>query len=134
VTSPSSSPPDEAGAADTLDGRPRRRRVRGHGRLRTRHGGAPLPLLLPALLGLAFLVLPLVALLVRAPWRSMPDLLTSTEVWQALQLSLLCATAATVVSLVLGVPLAWLLARVDSYGPSSPSPSCCRRWSAVWRC
>ncbi|MFJ1969426.1 molybdate ABC transporter permease subunit [Streptomyces sp. NPDC087903] len=105
----SSEPPslDKADAADTLTGGPRRRRV---------HGGAPLPLLLPALIGLAFLALPLVALLIRAPWRSMPDLLTSTEVWQALQLSLLCATAATVVSLVLGVPLAWLLARVEFPG------------------
>ncbi|MFE0437207.1 ABC transporter permease [Streptomyces nigra] len=86
---------------------PRRRRV-------TR--GAPLPLLVPALIGVAFLVLPLIALLVRAPWRSMPDLLTSTEVWQALRLSLVCATAATVVSLVVGVPLAWLLARVEFPG------------------
>jgi molybdate transport system permease protein len=40
----------------------------------------PLPLLVPALAGLAFLVLPLIALLVRAPWRSMPDQLTSAEV------------------------------------------------------
>lgn len=76
----------------------------------------PLPLLLPALVGLAFLLLPLIALLVRAPWRSLPDQLTSPEVWQALQLSLICATAATVVSLVLGVPLAWLLARTEFPG------------------
>ncbi len=48
----------------------------------------PLPLLLPALVGLAFLLLPLIALLVRAPWRSLPDQLTSPEVWQALRLSL----------------------------------------------
>jgi molybdate transport system permease protein len=73
-------------------------------------------LLLPALVGLAFLLLPLFALLVRAPWRGLPRLLTSTEVWQALQLSLVCATAATGVSLVLGVPLAWLLARTDFPG------------------
>ncbi|MFD9769974.1 molybdate ABC transporter permease subunit [[Kitasatospora] papulosa] len=90
---------------------PRRRRVR------TRGGpGVPLPLLLPALIGLAFLIVPLVALLVRAPWRSLPELLTSAEVWQALRLSLVCATAATAVSLVIGVPLAWLLARVEFPG------------------
>jgi len=41
-----------------------------------------------------------------------PDQLTSPAVWQALRLSLLCATAATALSLVIGVPLAWLLARV----------------------
>ncbi|MEV7706668.1 molybdate ABC transporter permease subunit [Mesorhizobium sp. B2-3-3] len=89
----------------------------GPRRVRTRGGpGVPLPLLLPALIGLAFLIVPLVALLVRAPWRSMPELLTSAEVWQALRLSLVCATAATAVSLVIGVPLAWLLARIEFPG------------------
>ncbi|MFI9246237.1 molybdate ABC transporter permease subunit [Streptomyces sp. NPDC053086] len=92
-------------------GRPRRRSV-GAGIRR----GVPLPLLLPGLLALAFLLLPLLALLVRAPWRSLPDQLTSTEVWQALQLSLFSATAATAVSLVLGVPLAWLIARTEFPG------------------
>ena len=89
------------------------RAPRGSG---TATGGAPLPLLVPALIGLAFLVLPLVALLLRAPWSSMPGLLTGPEVWQALRLSLICATAATVVSMVIGVPLAWLLARVEFPG------------------
>jgi molybdate transport system permease protein len=79
-------------------------------------GGAPLPLLLPALVGLVFLLLPLVALLVRAPWGSLPEQLAKPEVWQALRLSLLSATAATAVSLVLGVPLAWLLARTEFPG------------------
>ncbi|MGW5605882.1 molybdate ABC transporter permease subunit [Streptomyces sp. NPDC003753] len=95
-------------AADTLVGGPRRGRVR--------RPGVPLPLLLPALVGLAFLLLPLVALLVRAPWHTLPDQLASAEVWQALRLSLVSATAATAVSLVLGVPLAWLLARTDFPG------------------
>ncbi|MFF4120971.1 molybdate ABC transporter permease subunit [Streptomyces sp. NPDC001714] len=99
---------DESGVvAGTLTGGPRRRRVRS---------AVPLPLLLPGAVALVFLLLPLVALLVRAPWSSMPSLLTSTEVWQALQLSLVCATAATAVSLVLGVPLAWLLARTEFPG------------------
>nr|WP_240497232.1 molybdate ABC transporter permease subunit [Streptomyces hirsutus] len=78
--------------------------------------GVPLPLLLPALLALAFLLVPLLALLVRTPWQSMPEQLTSPVVWQALRLSLVCATAATAVSLVLGVPLAWLLARTEFPG------------------
>lgn len=47
----------------------------------------------------------------RAPWRGLPRVLAATEVVQALRLSLLAATAATVISLVLGVPLAWVLAR-----------------------
>ncbi|MFI2642578.1 molybdate ABC transporter permease subunit [Streptomyces sp. NPDC018610] len=97
---------DRAGAVNPRGGARRRPAVRS----------VPLPLLVPALVGLAFLLLPLLALLVRAPWRSLPDQLTSTQVWQALQLSLISATAATAVSLVLGVPLAWLLARTDFPG------------------
>ncbi|MFC5659191.1 molybdate ABC transporter permease subunit [Streptomyces nogalater] len=105
-------PLDKPGAvASPRTGRPRRRRA-GTGSRR----GVPLPLLLPGLLALAFLLLPLLALLVRAPWRTLPEQLGSGEVWQALQLSLISATAATAVSLVLGVPLAWLLARTDFPG------------------
>ncbi|MBA2812510.1 molybdate ABC transporter permease subunit [Streptomyces sp. KM273126] len=89
---------------------------RGRVRARGRRTPVPLPLLVPALIGLAFLVLPLIAVLVRTPWSSLPEQLASTEVWQALRLSLVCATAATAVSLVIGVPLAWLLARVDFPG------------------
>ncbi len=72
----------------------------------------PLALLLPALLGLAFLVLPLAGLLVRAPWTTLPRRLTEPGVLTALRLSLQSATLATVVCVLLGVPLAWLLARV----------------------
>lgn len=74
-------------------------------------GRVPWPLLLPALLSLGFLVLPLVGLLVRAPWPTLGRRLLSAEVRDALVLSLTTATAATAVSLLLGVPLAWLLAR-----------------------
>ncbi|MFD7901955.1 ABC transporter permease [Kitasatospora sp. NPDC059747] len=84
---------------------------------RRRHAPrVPATLLLPALLGLAFLILPLVGLLVRAPWSALSEELTSTAVWDALRLSLICATLATTVSLVLGVPLAWLLARTELPG------------------
>ncbi len=76
----------------------------------------PYALLLPALLGLTFLVLPLAGLLIRAPWSTLSHQLSSSEVWQALRLSLVCATAATGASLVLGVPLAWLLARTEFPG------------------
>ncbi|MFF3763911.1 ABC transporter permease [Streptomyces sp. NPDC001922] len=94
---------------DVRAGRTRRRPARGGRR-------APLPLLVPALAGLVFLLLPLAALLVRAPWSSLPQQLGSAEVWDALRLSLITATAATGVSLVLGVPLAWLLARTEFPG------------------
>jgi molybdate transport system permease protein len=76
----------------------------------------PLPLLLPALLGVAFLTLPLLGLLVRTPWSDLAGELRGTQVLQALRLSLITASLATVLSLVLGVPLAWLLARASFPG------------------
>jgi molybdate transport system permease protein len=78
--------------------------------------GLPPVLLVPAALAVAFLVLPLVALIVRAPWTTLPGALLSAEVRQALRLSLVCATSATVLSMVLGIPLAWVLARAQFPG------------------
>ena len=71
----------------------------------------PAPLLVPAAIGVVFLVLPVVGLLVRAPWSSLGSQLAAPGVGQALRLSLVSATIATLISLVLGVPLAWVLAR-----------------------
>jgi molybdate transport system permease protein len=67
---------------------------------------------------MGFLVLPLVGLLQRSPWTGLGDLVTSSVVTDALRLSLLSATAATAVSVLLGVPLAWVLARVPFPGRS----------------
>jgi molybdate transport system permease protein len=55
-------------------------------------------------------------LLYRAPWASLPQRLTEPGVLTALRLSLFTATLATAVSLVLGVPLAWILARTTFAG------------------
>lgn len=104
--------PGVPGTSAAARNRPRR----GPAKPRSLRRGAPPALLLPALIGLAFLLLPLLALLIRAPWSNLPELLTSSDVWEALKLSLICATAATAVSLLLGVPLAWVLARVDFPG------------------
>lgn len=79
-------------------------------------GRRPVALMLPAACGLAFLVVPLVGLLARAPWSAMPDRLFSAEVGHALRLSLWCATVATAICVVLGVPLAWVLARAELPG------------------
>lgn len=76
----------------------------------------PLPLLLPAVAGLVFLVLPLIGLLARTPWSSLSDRLAEPEVMLALRLSLVTASLATLLCLFLGVPLAWLLARVTFPG------------------
>lgn len=76
----------------------------------------PVPLLVPAVLGLIFLLLPLAGLLARTPWSTLPARLAEPQVVEALKLSLLTSTMATVLCLVLGVPLAWMLARVTFPG------------------
>ncbi|NLU78420.1 molybdate ABC transporter permease subunit [Micromonospora sp. HNM0581] len=81
-----------------------------------RTGRIPVALLLPAALGLVFLVLPLAGLLIRTPWSTLPQRLTEPGVLTALRLSVQAATLATLLCLVLGVPLAWLLARIDFPG------------------
>jgi molybdate transport system permease protein len=82
----------------------------------TRSARVPVVLLVPAVLGLLFLVLPLAGLLVRAPWGTLPRRLGEPGVLTALRLSLQTASLATLLCLLLGVPLAWLLARVPFPG------------------
>jgi molybdate transport system permease protein len=72
---------------------------------------APLALLVPALVAVAFLVIPLAGLLIRAPWGDAWEILHGSQAGEALKLSLWTSTVATAISLVVGVPLAWLLAR-----------------------
>ncbi|KUF13317.1 ABC transporter permease [Streptomyces silvensis] len=89
------------------------RRLRSRGTGRTR---APVALALPALLAVAFLLTPLVGILSRTEWGDLGTHLTSPGVTEALKLSLYVSFWALGLSLVLGVPLAWVLARVDFPG------------------
>lgn len=91
------------------------RRAPGRTRTRTR-ARTPLALAVPALLAVAFLLLPLAGILARTSWGEIGTHLTSPGVVEALELSLLVSFWALGLSLVLGVPLAWLLARVDFPG------------------
>ena len=72
---------------------------------------APWPLVVLALVAVAFYVVPLLALVIEVPWSALADLLGDDAVLDALRLSLVTALAATGISLLLGVPLAWMLAR-----------------------
>ncbi|MFF2777587.1 ABC transporter permease [Streptomyces sp. NPDC058052] len=76
----------------------------------------PLALAVPALLGVAFLVLPLAGVLVRTEWGELAGHLGSPGTVEALKLSLVVSFWALGLSLLLGVPLAWLLARVPFRG------------------
>lgn len=76
------------------------------------------PRLLLALAGVAVLlfVLPLIGLAARAPWSRLGELIASPIVLDALWLSLISSLAAAVLAVVLGVPLAWVLARHEFPG------------------
>ncbi|MGB7980482.1 MAG: ABC transporter permease [Candidatus Nanopelagicales bacterium] len=73
--------------------------------------GAPALLMAPALVAVAFLLLPLAGLVIRAPWSRLGEILLAPGTREALTLSLWTSTAATAFSVLVGVPLAWLLAR-----------------------
>ncbi|MCB5179274.1 ABC transporter permease [Streptomyces antimicrobicus] len=88
-------------------------RLRSGVRLRSR---TPLALALPALLAVAFLLLPLVGILLRTRWTELGSHLTAPGVLEALRLSLVVSFWALGLSLLMGVPLAWLLARVEFRG------------------
>lgn len=66
---------------------------------------------LPAALGMLLVALPLAGLLSRVPWPGLWDLLTSQSSLAALQLSIFTASVSTVVCIVLGTPMALVLAR-----------------------
>ena len=78
----------------------------------------PAPILVLAGLGLALVLLPLLGLIGRTPWTELSAILSRPVVTEALRLSLLTSVAASLLSLVLGLPLAWLLARVPFRGKS----------------
>ncbi|MGW8601706.1 ABC transporter permease [Streptomyces sp. NPDC055893] len=84
--------------------------------VRTAGTRPPLTLALPALLAVAFLTLPLLGILVRTEWGELADHLRSPGTVKALKLSLVVSFWALGLSLLLGVPLAWLLARVPFPG------------------
>ena len=76
----------------------------------------PIVVLVPATIGAAFVILPLLGLIVRSPWSDAVTALTAPETVDALKLSLLASLSATAVALVLGVPLAWICARLEFPG------------------
>ena len=60
---------------------------------------------------LIFFLLPLLGLLWRAPWGSVGDVLADRSTHDALRVSLVCSLAATGLSIVFGLPIAWVLSR-----------------------
>ena len=73
----------------------------------------PAPLLLLAAAGLLFFLLPLAGLVARAPWAQVGRELAAPETATALELSMFCSVTASLVALVLGIPLALVLSRTN---------------------
>lgn len=69
-----------------------------------------------AALAVAFFALPLLGLVRQASWSTLASDLGTPEALDALRLSLICSLGATVLSVALGLPLAWTLARVPFPG------------------
>jgi molybdate transport system permease protein len=93
----------------------RQRRASATAGAGTRAGG-PLLLVLPALLAVGFLAIPLAGLLKQTAWSELPGELAKPQVLMALRLSLECSLGAVAISLLIGVPLAFLLARIEFPG------------------
>jgi molybdate transport system permease protein len=81
---------------------------------------ARLPVAIVALAGIgaAFVLLPVVSLFVRAPWSRLGESLSGVGASTALRLSIEVSLAATAISVLIGVPLAWALARGEFPGRS----------------
>ncbi len=72
--------------------------------------GLPRWVLLPAVGGVLLVAVPVLGLVLRVPWSELPALLSSEAALAALGLSLRTSAVATLLAVVLGVPLALLLA------------------------
>jgi molybdate transport system permease protein len=90
----------------------RRRRRRAA----TARAGPPILLVVPAVLAVGFFAIPLLGLLGQTPWRNLAAELATPKVQTALRLSLVCSLGAVAISVLVGVPLAFLLARVEFPG------------------
>lgn len=72
-------------------------------------------LVIVVLAGIAFFALPLVGLVIRSPWSDVTDQLTKPATRDAAELSLVVSLSAVALSVVLGSPVAWFLARSKSW-------------------
>ncbi len=87
-------------------------------RQRRQRASVPIPVVALASLAVVFFALPIVGLVWRAPWSHAWRYLTDDAALTALRLSMVCSLWAMLLSVVFGIPLAWLLARVEFRGRS----------------
>lgn len=80
------------------------------------YSGLPRWVFVPAALGALFVVLPLAAMTTRVRWSDFGTLISSPSSLAALELSLRTSAASTLLCVVLGVPMALVLARTSFPG------------------
>ena len=73
-----------------------------------------------AILALLFVGMPFVALIFRIEWRNFFAHVFTSENWSAIQLTLLTSIVSLVISLIVGLPLAFLMAMSNSWGKLRP--------------
>jgi molybdate transport system permease protein len=110
--------PSPDSEATLVGATPATRRVGTRATERSWQGRIPLLLAAPATVALLFLVLPLVGLVIRAPWTDVGAVLGSAGALQALKLSMITATVSVIIVVLIGVPLAWVMARPGLRGAS----------------
>jgi molybdate transport system permease protein len=77
-----------------------------------------------AVVAVGFFALPLLGMLWRVPWSSVWSYLADDDALTALRLSLVCSVWAAGLSVLFGVPLAWVLARVAFPGRNAVRALC----------
>ena len=90
-------------------------------RVARRRGVSPRPpwlVIVVAAVGVMFFASAFVGLLGKVPWSSALHVVSAPGARSALRLSLICSSWATALALAFGVPIAWVLARVDFPGRS----------------
>lgn len=83
-----------------------------------RAGGVNTTMVMVGVIAALLLALPLLGVLVNAPWDALGGQLASADVQQAFGLTIVTSLSATLIATVLGFPLAWILARFDFPGRS----------------
>ena len=78
----------------------------------------PVLVVVAAAIAVTVFALPLVGLFARTSWSTLIQDITRPESLEALRLSMICSLGATALSLLFGMPLAWILARVPFRGRS----------------
>jgi molybdate transport system permease protein len=76
----------------------------------------PAPIVVLAAIGVGLIALPLLGLAIRVPWGRIGEAVSGDTALTALRLSIVVASAAAVLSLAFGFPLAWVLARTEFRG------------------